>query len=334
MNNLQAARDACAHARQQLSTHKSVNKRRLGKYANQQSWERAQYEAKLKHGNLRRGANADSAFPTWNIKQVAAYGKKAEAAGVGNCMEMAAVACGYLSSVKGAPAFHVCTLSPPADHVFVVIGQDPQKGRFPDDFSTWDDEAAVCDPWANIACLANDYPQAWDSKMEKWASRGKEIQGGEDKGAMALAPKWISPADWKSLPTKHGKICTASASGGAKSGCCYLTTAACRSLKLPDDCRELEVLRWFRDHVLLPTPSGRRAVEEYYQRAPSVVSRIDRRPDAARVYRAIHRLAISPAVEMVEGGDFAGARRLFETLLRATREDTTRWFEAAFWNPE
>ena len=50
--------------------------------------------------------------------------------------------------------------------------------------------------------------------------------------------------------------------------CCYLTTAACISAGLPDDCRELTLLRWFRDNILIVDSDGRRDVEEYYADRP------------------------------------------------------------------
>src|SRR5262249_51645401 len=53
---------------------------------------------------------------------------------------------------------------------------------------------------------------------------------------------------------------------------CYISTAAVHALGLPDDGPELNALRRFRDHVLLPTEPGRRAVAEYYEIAPRVVA--------------------------------------------------------------
>lgn len=101
---------------------------------------------------------------------------------------------------------------------------------------------------------------------------------------------------------------------------CYITTAACQSLGLPDDCRELTVLRWFRDEVVSRTPAGRADVAAYYDTAPRVVAGIDRRPDAAAVYARLLADHIRPAVAAVERGEYGDAharlRELVDDLLR------------------
>lgn len=52
------------------------------------------------------------------------------------------------------------------------------------DMRQWPAHLAVCDPWANIACLAHDYPERFVAKMEKWA---------QDKKAIAFEEAWIQP---------------------------------------------------------------------------------------------------------------------------------------------
>jgi hypothetical protein len=46
---------------------------------------------------------------------------------------------------------------------------------FPTDFEDWAETAWICDPWANIACAARDYPQRWTQKMNKWSFQGKRL---------------------------------------------------------------------------------------------------------------------------------------------------------------
>jgi hypothetical protein len=59
---------------------------------------------------------------------------------------------------------------------------------------------------------------------------------------------------------------SSSAQGGVS---CYLTTACCEFMGLPDDCEELEVLRAFRDKFV-----PKEVVNEYYKVAPEIVNRI------------------------------------------------------------
>ena len=121
--------------------------------------------------------NQDYSNIVWNMAQVLAYGKAAAKLGAGNCMEFAAVACVKLSKLQAVPNYYPVELGGGADHVFVAIGQDPDlHGAFPQDFANWAATAAICDPWANIACLAGDYPQAWRNKMDKWYIAGRNCR--------------------------------------------------------------------------------------------------------------------------------------------------------------
>jgi hypothetical protein len=105
----------------------------------------------------------------------------------------------------------------------------------------------------------------------------------------------------------------------ATAGRCYLTTATCGALLLPDDCHELTTLRWFRDAVLLADPDGRRDVAEYYATAPTVVAAIDRSADPESVYESVYAGTIAPAVAAIERGEFDRAYRLYKDLVAGLR---------------
>ncbi len=53
---------------------------------------------------------------------------------------------------------------------------------------------------------------------------------------------------------------------------CFLTTACCEVLGLPDDCFELEALRRYRDLVLAASPQGRKDITLYYRFAPAILA--------------------------------------------------------------
>lgn len=67
---------------------------------------------------------------------------------------------------------------------------------------------------------------------------------------------------------QKGAQSNSSASGGIGGMSCYLTTACCEYMGLPDDCEELTILRVFRDSL----PES--LVKEYYRIAPAIVSKI------------------------------------------------------------
>lgn len=77
---------------------------------------------------------------------------------------------------------------------------------------------------------------------------------------------------WRKKRADTGKSRGSKGSSGKKekSGC-FLTTAACQHKGLPDDCEVLTIMRSFRDNVLVQTTEGTRLVDQYYQRAPSLV---------------------------------------------------------------
>jgi hypothetical protein len=102
---------------------------------------------------------------------------------------------------------------------------------------------------------------------------------------------------------------------------CYITTAVCSSLGLPDDCDDLVTLRWFRDHILRTSPSGERDIREYYTTAPLIVAAINETNDPARIFRAIHDRYLQPAVAAIRGGEYSRAYDLYREMVRSLVRD-------------
>ena len=98
---------------------------------------------------------------------------------------------------------------------------------------------------------------------------------------------------------------------------CYVTTAACESRGLPDDCHELMTMRWFRDNVVSRTATGRAEIARYYATAPSIVNTIDSQPDSAVIYDRIFSEYVAPTVAAIEDGKHIEART---RILRAVDE--------------
>lgn len=329
MNAIDAAVEALTYARHALANYKAANKRPA--FATEQEKEMWSMKHQSTEGakgqveGLRKAKNY--AAIVWDMDQVIAYGKAAAKIGAGNCMEFAAVACVKLNKLRGVPPFYAVELEPPADHVFVAIGQDPDgTGEFPMDFADWHSNSAICDPWANIACQSPNYPTEWHDKMDKWNLARKELPKpklGVHFGGMS---EWVSPRDpfWFDGIVISRKLRKAGPGTGKDEGgcgCCFITTAVCQSLGLPEDCPELTILRRFRDEILLDTAEGRREVMEYYALAPAIVAAIARRSDAAIVYAGLHADYIRPSVEAISLKRYDEARALFRQLVRATQRD-------------
>lgn len=99
---------------------------------------------------------------------------------------------------------------------------------------------------------------------------------------------------------------------GQESSGCFLTSACVEAKGLPDDCRELTVLRRFRESYLRTLPEGRDEIAEYYFVAPQIVSAIKNRTDAISVFNSIYDKLVLPCVEMIERGENDGAHELYK----------------------
>lgn len=97
--------------------------------------------------------------------------------------------------------------------------------------------------------------------------------------------------------------------GGSKRGC-FITTAACEMRGLPDDCRELTVMRGYRDDVLMKTIEGRLLVADYYKIAPGLVPLVREPGVATKIWESIQR-----TVNFIEEGNSEGAIDCYRLLV-------------------
>ena len=104
-----------------------------------------------------------------------------------------------------------------------------------------------------------------------------------------------SRADWNGSDSKKGD-------NSSDSGGCFLTSACVVTKGLPDDCRELTVLRAFRDGYMRTTEQGEADILEYYMIAPIIVERIKRDGNCVKVFERIYRELVLPCVALIEEG--------------------------------
>ena len=96
---------------------------------------------------------------------------------------------------------------------------------------------------------------------------------------------------------------------------CYITTAVCQSLGKEDDCYELELLRRYRDTYLMATREGKALVEEYYDIAPTIVTRINRQEDSSCIYRDIWNLYLEPCIRYIEKQQLKDCQRCYMDMV-------------------
>ena len=101
-----------------------------------------------------------------------------------------------------------------------------------------------------------------------------------------------------------------------------MTTAVCKSLHKPDDCRELTLLRNYRDTFMLETAEREKIVKEYYNVAPTIVKRIDRREDADEIYGAIWEQYLSRCIRLIEAEKPEECEKVY---IRMVQELETRY---------
>ena len=138
----------------------------------------------------------------------------------------------------------------------------------------------------------------------------------EQKGQSAepftdlLVEKWNT-----AFKTSVGKANYEKIESGFHRKLCYITTAVCESQGKADDCYELELLRDYRDQYLLSTPEGEALVEEYYNIAPTIVSRIARSKAPRQVYEEIWQNYLSPCVRLIEEGQREACRERYMAMV-------------------
>lgn len=114
------------------------------------------------------------------------------------------------------------------------------------------------------------------------------------------------------------------ASSGGGGAACPATAATVGLLGLADTCWELESFRTFRDQVLTRTEVGKGLIRFYYVKGESIVSGINRRSDADRVWAQTYWAGVLPLAVLIRLGFRKAAlryyRRVFTGLLRASEQ--------------
>lgn len=98
------------------------------------------------------------------------------------------------------------------------------------------------------------------------------------------------------------------------SGGCFLTSACTAARGLPDDCRELQTLRSFRDNWLKKTDEGIELVARYYEIAPKIVAAIDAKPDRIEIYDKIYQDMVTSCVVLIGQGKYQEALVIYQSM--------------------
>ncbi|MBO5094412.1 MAG: hypothetical protein J6C33_08660 [Lachnospiraceae bacterium] len=102
---------------------------------------------------------------------------------------------------------------------------------------------------------------------------------------------------------------------------CYITTAVCEGLRKPENCRELVLLEQYRDGYLASSAEGRELVRQYYDMAPTIVKRIERKEEHEQIYRALYETYISPCVQLIEEQRNEECREKYQEMVEMLRAE-------------
>lgn len=102
---------------------------------------------------------------------------------------------------------------------------------------------------------------------------------------------------------------------------CYVTSAVCESLGKPDDCYELKLLKNYRDGYLSSQPDGEELIEEYYNIAPTIVKRINKRENASEIYQSIFKDYISPCIQNIEAEQNEACKQIYTDMIRILQKE-------------
>ncbi|MHC4536973.1 MAG: CFI-box-CTERM domain-containing protein [Planctomycetota bacterium] len=112
---------------------------------------------------------------------------------------------------------------------------------------------------------------------------------------------------------------------GEAAGFCYITTACVKSMGLPDNCPELQTLRYFRDKILMSSATGKKAVNEYYQIAPEIIQALEEneKENTQKVWTSLY-CDIRRAVFLVLSGNFELAFKHYQQVTLALKNKYLR----------
>jgi hypothetical protein len=96
---------------------------------------------------------------------------------------------------------------------------------------------------------------------------------------------------------------------------CFITTACCEVLCLPDTCFELRALRRYRDEILAGTPDGRAAIELYYALAPALLTALEGEK-RKEILRALYARFILPSAIAAHLGFDRLALKLYVRMMQ------------------
>ena len=108
---------------------------------------------------------------------------------------------------------------------------------------------------------------------------------------------------------------------GFKQKLCYVTTAVCTSLHKSPDCKEILLMKNYRDEYLINQQGGEQIIQEYYDIAPTIVKRINKDDAPDEKYRYLWEHYLKFCIAMIEAGQYEECRETYEQMMRELQKE-------------
>ena len=149
----------------------------------------------------------------------------------------------------------------------------------------------------------------WQKRCGRQEEETKQITN-------AVCSRWEAAFGARIQASGHASI-----QAGFRQKLCFVTTAVCCGLQRPQDCREIVLMKQFRDGYFTETQEGRSLIQEYYDIAPTIVKRIAREADSTAKYQYLWNTYIRKCVDYLEKGQNEQCSRLYQLMMQELKEE-------------
>jgi len=205
---------------------------------------------------------------------------------------------GFLQqSIAGTQGFLTSQVSPYLQGVSILNNQNLATQTAQQLTANWFQNTALSD----VKSAPNNY----------YSSLNQQISN-----VNSLAAQAITQIGQDTASSNQASVQASSNSGG---GGCFITTAICESEGKADDCRELMILRKFRDEFMITDSERKKLVEEYYRIAPDIVRSIKELKNSKQIFEMLKDDFIIPCILLIEKGCSECAMQRYRAMIFACK---------------
>jgi len=96
---------------------------------------------------------------------------------------------------------------------------------------------------------------------------------------------------------------------------CFITTACVDFYGLSENCKQLQILRRFRDEHLLKSKDGFDLIKQYYSIAPSLVCKLKKDDASKKIFNLIFN-KINLACEEIGNSNYSSATEIYKSIVK------------------